>query len=48
MRSKFVKFAQMAAIGLALIFTFSCSGSNDPEGGDDNGGGGNNQRRRFL
>ena len=43
MRSKFVKFAQMAAIGLALIFTFSCSGSNDPEGVDDNGGGGNNQ-----
>jgi len=37
MRKRFTKFAQVAGIMLALIFTFSCSSGDD---GNNNGGGG--------
>jgi len=43
MKSKLVKFAQVAAIGLALAFTFSCSSGGDDDdgiGGGSGGGGG--------
>jgi len=38
MKSNLTKFAQMAILGLALTFTFSCSSGGD--GGDDDTGGG--------
>jgi uncharacterized protein (TIGR02145 family) len=43
MKSKLTKFAQMAALGLALTFTLSCSGGDDNGGGTSSpsGGGGN-------
>jgi len=43
MKSGIVKFAQMAAIGFALAFTFSCSsddGNNNNDGTPSGGGGG--------
>jgi uncharacterized protein (TIGR02145 family) len=46
MRTKLSKIAQAAALGLAITFTFSCSGGddvgNDPGSGSGGGGEGNN------
>ena len=39
MKSKLIKFAQVAGISLALVFTFSCSGGDNDGGGDPNNGG---------
>jgi len=37
MRNEFSKIVLVAGILFALAFTFSCSGSNDPEGGGGDG-----------
>jgi len=38
MKSIFSNFAKMAALGLAMALTFSCSSDNDDDGGGGSGG----------